>query len=123
MNLNNFAVMTFKGNPLLCLVQEGYFASTAWRVSQEAFQKIIGSSFGIITADNNMEYKEDKYKFRLPSSEGEVLNLLSSSNCCDNFINRIKPLLNETEIMTLYMLLDLRSESELNSLENQSTEA
>ena len=59
-----------------------------------------------------MEYKEDKYKFRLPNNETEVLNLLSSVNCCDSFINRVKPLLNEEEITTLNMLLDLRNESE-----------
>lgn len=107
MNLNNFAVMTFNGNPLLCLVQEGYFASTAWLKGPEAFSKIMGSSFGIITADDNMEYKEDKYKFRLPYNEEEVLSLLCSPNCCNNFINRVKPLLNETEIMTLNAKLNV----------------
>lgn len=120
MNLRNFAIMTFKDKPLLCLVREGYFASTAWIESQEAFEKIIGRSFGIITSDDDTEYKGDKSKFRLPINEGEVLTLLSNS--CNSFINRVKPLLNENEIMTLNIILEARAENELNSLENQSLE-
>lgn len=89
-NLNNFAIMavtpgsTFdqSGNgELLCIATKGYFASSAWIESDERFNEVIGSSFGVITGDDGMEYKEDKYKFSRPSLD-KIQELLPK---CDSY--------------------------------------
>ena len=83
-NLNHFAIMRVtpgsqydmngKGQ-LLCIAEEGFFASSAWIESDEAFSNITGRSFGITTGDDNNFYKEDKSKMFRPTEE-EVLALL-----------------------------------------------
>jgi hypothetical protein len=99
--LNKFAVLLVKtgsiydqtGNgELLCQVSPGYFASDAWIISDEAFRSISGRSFGVVTGDNNGEYKVDKsdvrrvsvvdIKLMLPKCNPEFI--LSSLNIIQN---------------------------------------
>jgi len=54
---------------LLGLANNDYFASSAWLRSEEEYDQIVGRSFGITTADDNTEYKEDKSKISLPTLE------------------------------------------------------
>ena len=100
--LNNFAIMKYNGKDLLCLVQAGYFASTAWLESQEAFNQVTGESFGIITGDDNQEYKESKYKFRLPESKKEVIELLKT--CCKSFQIEAVNYITESKMERIYIL-------------------
>ena len=89
MNINNFAILEHNNKEILCFVVDEYFASTAWKINQETFKTVSGRSFGVITGDDNMKYKEDKNKFKLPTEE-QVLNLLQ--NCSEAFQHRVKEL-------------------------------
>ena len=75
---------------VLGIAEDGYFASTAWRDSDEAYNNISGTSFGITTGDDNIMYKEDKYKMSRPSLE-QVRYMLHK--CDENFQKRANKIL------------------------------
>lgn len=100
-NLNRFAIMRVsigskydmngKGQ-LLCIAEEGYFASSAWIQGDKEFGNVAGRSFGVTTGDDNNLYKEDKGCMSRPT-EAEVLELLPK--CCCPFQEYAKHILGE----------------------------
>ncbi len=99
MYLNNFVIMEVtKGTPLdmsgegeiLGIATKGYFASEAWIVSDESYRKMSGTSFGVITGDDDIEYCEKRNLMSRPTEE-KVKELLP--HCCDEFIKRTLKLL------------------------------
>lgn len=78
---------------LLCLAQEGYFASTAFIEGDERYAEVSGRSFGIITGDDGFEYKEDRSRFRRPKNMEEVEQLLE--RCSESFKHSVQLRLNQ----------------------------
>ena len=63
----------------------GYFAGEAWAKNDGSFDSVSGSSFGIVTGDDNSRYCENKRTMSRPTTD-EIIE--HSDNCCDDFINR-----------------------------------
>ena len=81
MNINAIPrsfVMVFANDQLYPAVVTGYFAGDAWLESDESFQQVSGSSFGVMTFDDDQEYKQDKSTIRKPTIED--WNALSNEN-------------------------------------------
>ncbi len=98
-NLKHFVLMSVKqgskldmssAGHLLGIAEEGFFASTAWLKGDEEYNKVSGSSFGITTGDDDMFYKESKFKMSRPTEEQVKFLLLK---CDTNFIKRAKKLI------------------------------
>lgn len=80
-----YAIMMDNKYPGIAL--KGYFASSAWLISQAKFEDIIGRSFGWYCLTDKTNYRDDKSKFRLMTVE-EYLEHLSK---IDAYFNPIKP--------------------------------
>jgi len=71
-------VMVNANNQLYPAVVTGYFAGKAWLKSDEAFQQVSGDSFGVLTFDDDRQYKQDKRSIQKPTIED--WNALSNEN-------------------------------------------
>lgn len=72
----NFAICP---NNTLTLVDDNYFASRAWRLSDKAFSKIIGRKFGHFSLKDGQSYCDDKRYFRRLQSLKEFKKLLPNN--------------------------------------------
>lgn len=103
MSLNRFAVFvhmrtntSYDQNGLgemLCVATDGYFASKAWIIGDEAFNKITGRSFGFLAGDDCLPYKEDKASFRRATNEDLKIML---PKCGPQFVELALEILNLT---------------------------
>ena len=85
---------TLPGSELcLGIAEAGYFASSEWLESSEAFEQVTGRSFGIITGDDNTSYKEDKSKIRDWTDYKQINEHLN--NCSDDFKERVNTILSK----------------------------
>ena len=87
---------TVKGSGLVLGIANGYFAGTAWVKGDDAFEQVSGRSFGIITGDDNGEYRDDKGKMNRVGKK-ELLEHLQG--CCDEFRIRAKRVLDAGKII------------------------
>ena len=75
----NYAVWRkiVKGQIKLTLIKadDGYFASRAWRISDDAYYQIIGSKFGGLFGDDGTKSWIDKHEIRRLLSDEEFLPL------------------------------------------------
>lgn len=60
-------VMVSANNKLYPAVVTSYFAGDAWLVSDEAFEQICGSSFGVVIFEDNVEYRQHKSSIKKPT--------------------------------------------------------
>jgi hypothetical protein len=60
------------------IANAGYFASTAWIESDEAYDSISGQKFGWYDPEDNMDYMNSKFLFDRPT-ELEILYALNNS--------------------------------------------
>lgn len=65
----SFVILNTGGKRYPAAVVTGYFAGNAWLKSDQAFLNIIGSSFGVLTFDDNTEYREDRNNIEKPTVE------------------------------------------------------
>lgn len=68
------------GNPILFIAVPGYFASTAWCKSDEAYNAVMGSKFEGITSDNNKHYLLDRGVIRRITEDDDIDELLNNAN-------------------------------------------
>lgn len=57
------------------IATEGYFASSGWLESDEAFNEVLGRSFGWYDLVDKVSYKDDKDAFRMMTPEEYVEHL------------------------------------------------
>lgn len=50
-------------------VVTGYFAGEAWLISDKVFQQVCGTSFGVLTFDDNIEYRQHSSDISKPTVE------------------------------------------------------
>ena len=74
--------------PTLMRVNGGYFASSAWMISDEAYSKIAGTKFGGLFGDDATTSFVSKFDVRRLRSDEEFEQLYNSS--CLNFKIMIK---------------------------------
>lgn len=67
-------------SPEIGIALLGYFASTAWRKSDKAFNEILGRSFGWYSPDDDCMYKNDKSQFSRPTEDEIIHELWSNEN-------------------------------------------
>ena len=66
--------------PTLIKVDDGYFASRAWRISDEAYQQVTGTKFGGIFGDDGTESWVSKFDVRRLTSDEEFERLYEASH-------------------------------------------
>ena len=74
-----FGVCDMDGKDILFMSQGGYFASTAWSEGDSAYDAVVGSKFGAITADDNKEWLLDRANIRRVKNEKEFDMLLAKA--------------------------------------------
>ena len=79
-----FGVYTMlDGKDLLFIAIQGFFASTAWCKSDEAYYAVLGQKFEGITSDDGNSWNLDRANIRRVSSKEEFDRLLKDS--CKEF--------------------------------------
>lgn len=80
MNTMHFGIYTNSSNvDILFYATNGFFASRAWRESDEQYHQILGQKFGAYTADDGKEYNLGRSNIRRISSEEELNSMLESA--------------------------------------------
>lgn len=74
---------------LLFIAVPGYFASSAWTISDKEYNETSGSKFEAITSDDAKSWMLDRYCMRRVRNDDELNRLLEES--CEEF----KQLFNE----------------------------
>lgn len=67
------------GKDILFISQGGYFASTAWSKGNAAYNAVLGSKFGAITADDGRDWLLDRANIRRVKSKKELDALLAKA--------------------------------------------
>lgn len=81
--------------PLLCLPNEGYFATDAF-CAGKVYGTVSGRSFGIIAGDDNLIYVEDKSNISEVCDEA-ILKLLEDPRLNSEFIEKCLKILHNGE--------------------------
>ena len=71
-----FGIYDMDGKDILFISQGGYFASTAWSKGNDAYNAVLGSKFGAITADDGRDWLLDRANIRRVKSKKELDSLL-----------------------------------------------
>lgn len=69
-----------KNGDILFIAVPGYFASTAWCKSDEAYSKVSGTKFEGITADDFKPWLLERYNVRRLKDAKELEKLLENAN-------------------------------------------
>ena len=76
----NCGIYNNNGQTLLFIAVPGYFASTAWCQSDEAYNNVMGRKFEGITSDDNKSYMLDRNEIRRITDEDNIDEILERSN-------------------------------------------
>ena len=76
----NCGIYNNNGQTLLFIAVPGYFASTVWCQSDEAYNELMGRKFEGITSDDNKSYMLDRNKIRRITDEDNIDEILERSN-------------------------------------------
>lgn len=74
-----FGIYDMNGKDILFISEGGYFASTAWSEGDSAYDAVLGSKFGAITADDGKEWLIDRANIRRVKNKKEFDTLLSEA--------------------------------------------
>lgn len=74
-----FGIYDMDGKDILFISQGGYFASTAWNKGNDAYNAVLGSKFGAITADDGRDWLLNRANIRRVKSKKELDALLEKA--------------------------------------------
>lgn len=83
--------------PTLIKATDGYFASKAWKISDEAYAQIAGSKFGGLFGDDGTKSWVSKYDVSRLSSDKEFEQLYNASHVHFKVLLKVLDILDEEQ--------------------------